>query len=132
MLKKIALSTSQAPAPIAHYAQGAQIGRLVQVSGQMPADPATGELVAGIEAQTRRSLDNVVAILAEANATFENVIMTRVWLTDYAHFETMDKIYRTYAGAPAPARMTCYVGLPPGMLVEVDVLAVVPEATQDS
>jgi reactive intermediate/imine deaminase len=127
-VEKLALKTGGAPDPIAHYSQGARIGRVVQVSGQMPADPATGELVEGIEAQVRRSLDNVVAILAEAGATFADVVMTRVWLTDYAHFRTMDEIYRTYAGEPAPARMTCYVGLPPGMLVEIDVLAVLDES----
>lgn len=126
-MPKIALTTAGAPSPIAHYSQGARSGRFVQVSGQMPADPATGELVEGIEAQVRRSLENVTAILAEAGATFDDVIMTRVWLTDYEHFRIMDGIYREFAGDPAPARMTCYVGLPPGMLVEVDVLAVLDE-----
>lgn len=126
-MKRTALRTTGAPEPIAWYSQGVRKGRFVQVSGQMPADPATGELVTGIEAQTRRSLDNVAAILAEGGATFDDVIMTRVWLTDYAHFETMDAIYREYVDEPPSARMTCYVGLPPGMLVEIDVLAVVDD-----
>ena len=122
---KTAITTDQAPRPVAAYSQAVRSGVLVQVAGQGPADPVTGEFVAGgITEQTRRTLDNVVAVLAAAGLGFDDVIMARVYLADLADFAGMNEVYTTYVTEPFPARTTVAVGLPPGMLVEIDVLAV--------
>ncbi|KAA2254634.1 RidA family protein [Solihabitans fulvus] len=128
-MKRTPLSTPDAPAPIACYSQGARVGNFLQVSGQMPADPATGELVGPtVKEQTRQSLLNVQAVLTAAGATFDNVLMMRVYLTTYDDFWTMNEVYSTFfENVAPPARMTFYCGLPPGMLVEVDALAVLAD-----
>lgn len=125
-MAKTAISTPLAPAPVAAYSQAVRVGNTLQVAGQGPADPATGSYVdGGIAAQTARTLDNVLAILEAAGASFDDVIMTRVYLADLADFAGMNEVYTTYVAEPYPARTTVAVGLPPGMLVEIDVLAVV-------
>jgi reactive intermediate/imine deaminase len=124
-MPKTAISTDAAPRPVAAYSQAVLSGQLLQVAGQGPADPATGDYVAGgVAEQTRRTLDNVSAILAAAGASFDDVVMSRIYLTDVADFPAMNEVYATYVREPYPARTTVYVGLPPGMLVEIDVLAV--------
>ncbi len=97
----------------------------MRVASQGPADPATGRYVdGGIAEQTRQTLDNVVAILTAAGASFDDVLMTRVYLTSVDDFAAMNEVYTTYVAEPFPGRTTVYVGLPAGMLVEIDVLAV--------
>lgn len=124
-MAKTAISTDRAPQPVAAYSQAVRVGNILQVAGQGPADPATGEFVSGgIAAQTRRTLDNVRAILEAAGASFDDVVMTRVYLADLADFAGMNEVYTTYVAEPYPARTTVAVGLPQGMLVEIDVLAV--------
>jgi reactive intermediate/imine deaminase len=125
-MAKTAISTNRAPVPVAAYSQAVRAGNIVQVAGQGPADPATGEFVSGgIAAQTRQTLDNVRAVLEAADASFDDVVMTRVYLADLADFAGMNEVYTAYVTEPYPARTTVAVGLPPGMLVEIDVLAVV-------
>ncbi|MGH3416902.1 MAG: RidA family protein [Actinocrinis sp.] len=129
-MPKTAITTSDAPAPAADYSQAVRKGNILQVAGQGPTDPATGRFAGDTVAeQTRRTLLNVQAILRAAGATFDDVVMVRVYLTDVAHFGAMNEVYGSFVGAegvsaPFPARTTVYVGLPAGMLVEIDALAV--------
>jgi 2-iminobutanoate/2-iminopropanoate deaminase len=122
-----ALHTDRAPAPVASFSQAVQAGNLLQVAGQGGVDPQTGEWVGDtVEAQTRQTLDNLVAILEEAGASLRDVIMMRVYLTDRAHFGAMNEVYSGYVQEPFPARTTVFVGLAEGMLIEIDALAVIP------
>ncbi len=130
---KSAIATTAAPAAIGPYSQAVHIGNAVYTSGQIPIDPATGELVAGgIEAQTARVLNNLKAVLAAAGLTFAHVVRTTVYLKDLADFAAMNALYATcFApdGIVAPARSTVQVAaLPKGALIEIDCIAHVPSA----
>ncbi|GDY30986.1 RidA family protein [Gandjariella thermophila] len=104
---------------------GVRKGNILQVSGQIAIDPATGETVGGTVAeQTRQAMRNVVAVLEAGGATMDDVVMLRVYLTDTAHFAEMNAAYAEFLTEPMPARTTVYVGLPPGKLVEIDAMAV--------
>ena len=129
-MPKTAINTPDAPAPVASYSQAVRKGNVLQVAGQGPVDPATGAFAGTTAAeQTRQTLLNVQAILRAAGASFDDVLMMRVYLTDVADFPAMNEVYSTFVGGegvtvPFPARTTVYVGLPAGMLVEIDALAV--------
>ncbi len=120
------IATSGAPQAIGPYSQAVQMGNLVFVSGQIPVDPATGQVVDGdIAAMTRRVLDNVGAVLAEAGASFGHVARTSVYLADMNDFAAMNAVYGEYFSAPAPARSTVQVArLPKDVRIEIDVIAV--------
>jgi len=121
------ITSPNAPTPPPHIplSPGVRKGNVVQVSGQTPVDPATGQVVeGGIVEQTERALRNVIAVLEEAGAGLDDVLMLRVYLTDVAHFGEMNETYARIVGEPYPARTTVYVGLPAGLLVEIDALAV--------
>lgn len=126
-MSKTEIRTAEAPTPVAAFSQGVRKGGILQVAGQVAFDPATGDVVGTTVAeQTRRTLRNVVAVLAAGGATLADVVMLRVYLTDTAHFAEMNEAYGEFmTDAPFPARTTVYVGLPAGLLVEVDALAVV-------
>ena len=130
---KIALSTTEAPAPAPVFAQGVRRGPILQVSGQGPVDPDSGTyLYAGdVAAQTTRTLANVEAVLAAGGASFEDVIMLRVYLTTRDDFEKMNEAYGAFLAGRCevlPARTTVFVGLPrEEMLVEIDALAVLDD-----
>jgi 2-iminobutanoate/2-iminopropanoate deaminase len=126
MSEKIAIRTDKAPSPSADYSQGVMKGGILQVAGQGPADPATGEFAGTtVGEQTRQTMRNVQAILQEAGASFDDVVMMRVYLTDKDHFAEMNAVYSEFVTEPFPARTTIFVGLGKGMLVEIDALAVV-------
>lgn len=126
MSEKIAIRTAKAPKPAAAYSQGVRKGGLLQVAGQVPIDPATGQIAGTtVEEQTRRTLENVRAVLEEAGASFDDVVMLRVYLTDREHFAPMNSVYAEFVSEPFPARTTLYAGLAEGLLVEIDALAVV-------
>jgi 2-iminobutanoate/2-iminopropanoate deaminase len=126
MSDKIAIRTSKAPAAVASYSQAVRKGDILQIAGQGPGDPETGEFVGTTVAeQTRRTLENVQAILEEAGASFDDVVMMRVYLTRREDFAEMNAVYAEFVGEPYPARTTIFVGLIEGMLVEIDALAVV-------
>ncbi|GLZ38810.1 Rid family detoxifying hydrolase [Actinokineospora sp. NBRC 105648] len=111
--------------PAVPLSPGVRKGNIVQVSGQVAFHPETGEVVgATVAEQTEQVLRNVLAVLAEAGATEADVVMFRVFLTDVAHFGEMNEVYARFLSDPLPARTTVYVGLPPGLLVEIDALAV--------
>ncbi|MGH2787791.1 MAG: Rid family detoxifying hydrolase [Actinomycetota bacterium] len=123
-MSRIGGRTDDAPKPVGPYSQSARIGAVVAAAGQGGFDPVTGELVGdGVAEQTRRALKNVAAVLAANGATLEDVIRTGVFLTDTDDFEAMNEVYRTMFSEPYPARTT-YVGLPAGMKIEIDAIAV--------
>jgi 2-iminobutanoate/2-iminopropanoate deaminase len=125
---KRVIETKDAPAAIGPYSQGVVAGGLLFVSGQIALDPATGEVVGrdDIAAQTERVLSNLAAVLAAAGATLEDVVKTTIFLTDLRDFAVVNEIYgRRFPSAP-PARATVQVaGLPRGVRVEIEAIAVV-------
>ena len=124
-MKKI-ISTENAPAAIGPYSQAVQAGNLLFVSGQIPVDPATGEVVeATIQAQTARSLTNVKNILEAAGGTLDNVVKTSVFLKDMDDFVEMNKVYKTFFQGDCPARAAVQVArLPKDVMVEIEAIAV--------
>jgi 2-iminobutanoate/2-iminopropanoate deaminase len=119
------VSTSQAPKPIGPYSQGVISGGFLFCSGQIALDPKTGALVeGGVDAQTERVLENLVAVLREAKMGLDNVVKTTVYLSDMADFPKMNEVYARFLGKRAPARTTIQAaGLPMGVRVEIDVVA---------
>ena len=124
MNKRKVISTSQAPAAIGPYSQAIRSGNLLFASGQLGLDPATGNLVEGIEAQTRQALANLQAVLAAAGGGVANVVKTTIFLADMADFATVNAIYGEVFRHEPPARSTVQVAaLPKGGLVEIEVIA---------
>ncbi len=121
-----AVSTPSAPAAIGPYSQAIKAGNLLFLSGQVPIDPATGQIVAGdIAQQTRRVFENLGAILEAAGLSFDAVVRTTVYLVDMNEFSAMNEVYATFFSAPAPARATVQVArLPRDARVEIDAIAV--------
>lgn len=124
MAKKIIL-TDQAPAPIGPYSQAVAVGDLVFLSGQIPLDPKTGELVdSDIEAATARVLENIRAVLETEGLAFRHVIKTTVFMRDLALFPRMNAVYATAFPDNPPARSTVQAAaLPKGVSVEIEVVA---------
>ncbi len=120
-----ALSTKNAPSAIGPYSQAVRVGNFVFTSGQIPIDPATGNIVdGGIKEQTHRSLLNIQAILAEAGLTMDNVLKTTVFLADMGDFAEMNAVYAEFFSEPYPARSAVAVkSLPKGALVEIEVVS---------
>mgnify|MGYP000478451317 FL=1 len=119
------VKTDKAPGAIGPYSQGIDIGNMIFFSGQIPLDPETSVMPEGIEAQTRRALDNVKGLLESQNLTFKNVVKTTVFLDNINDFATMNGIYAEYFEEPYPARSAVEVAkLPKGALLEVEVVAV--------
>ncbi|MCP2168200.1 RidA family protein [Goodfellowiella coeruleoviolacea] len=124
-MAKTAIHTDDAPTPPAKFAQGVRKGNILQVAGQVGTDPKTGAVVGTTVAeQTRQALRNVEAVLKAGGSSLADVVMFRVYLTDTAHFGEMNEVYGEFAVEPYAARTTVYVGLPAGLLVEIDALAV--------
>ena len=124
--------TNKAPLPIGPYSQAVQCGSMLYLSGQIPVDPASGELVeSNISLQTEQVFKNIVAVLEAEKITLEHVVKTTVFLSDFANFAEMNKIYGDYFGETnAPARSTVEVAaLPLGSLVEIEVIADLSHAT---
>ncbi len=123
--RKAAVSTPEAPAPVASYSQAVRKGNILQVAGQVGVDPATGEPAdGGVAGQTRQVFANLRAVLRAAGADLDDVVMLRAYLTDTAHFAEFNATYNELVSEPYPARTTVYVGLPGRLLVEIDALAV--------
>ncbi|MDQ3200258.1 MAG: RidA family protein [Verrucomicrobiota bacterium] len=127
-MKKI-VSTSDAPAAIGPYSQAIRSGSMLYCAGQIPLDPATGQIVPGdIGEQTKRVLENVAAILKAEHLCFDHVIKTTVFLTSMDDFQAMNEIYGTYFRENPPARSTVAVSaLPKGAKVEIEVIAAASE-----
>lgn len=120
-----ALSTDKAPAAIGPYSQALVNGNMVFVSGQIPVDPATGQIAETIEEQTTQSLSNIRNILAENGMTMSDVIKTSVFLSDLDDFAAMNEVYASYFQAPYPARSCVQVAaIPKGCRIEIECIAV--------
>lgn len=119
------MTTAGAPAAIGPYSQAVAAGGMLFVSGQIPIDPATGELVGGgIEPQTERALENLRAVLAAGGCTLADVVKTTIFLADLSHFAAVNAIYGRAFSQPFPARATVQVAaLPKGALVEIEAIA---------
>ena len=121
-MSKQIISTPNAPAAIGVYSQAVRAGNTLWVSGQIPLDPKTGQLVEGdIEAQIRRAFENLKAIVVAGGATFDDVVKATIFLTDLSHFALVNKIMAEYFREPYPARAAVGVAsLPRGAQVEVE------------
>lgn len=125
-----AVRSDGAAAAIGPYSQAVRTGQFLFVSGQIPLDPSTGQLVSDdIGEQTHRVLQSLGAILETAGGSFAHVVRTTVFLTDLGDFAAMNEVYASYFGDPAPARSTVQVAaLPKSVRLEIDAIAVLPEA----
>jgi len=124
MSRSVILSAS-APKPVSAYSQAIQSGALLFLAGQIPLDPATGEVVSGtIAEETDRVIENLRAVLAAAGATLDNVVKTTVYLTNMADFPAFNAAYARHFSQQPPARTTVAVlALPLGVRVEVEAIA---------
>jgi 2-iminobutanoate/2-iminopropanoate deaminase len=120
------IHTDHAPAALGPYSQAIAAGDFVFCAGQTPLDPATGKLVEGdVQAQTRRVLDNLKAVLEAAGTDLAHVVKTTVFLADMADFKALNEVYGTYFTGTPPARSTIAAkALPLGALVEIELIAV--------
>jgi reactive intermediate/imine deaminase len=119
------LSTSGASAPVARYSQGVAAAGLVFTAGQGAHDPVTNELPGGIEAQTRRTLEHVDAILRAGGASLASALKITVYLADRQDYAAMNAVYDEYMPDTPAVRTTVQAGLGKGMLVEIDAIAFV-------
>lgn len=119
------IATSDAPKAIGPYSQAVKVGNTIYASGQIPLDPASGNLVSGdFPTHVRRVFDNLRAVLRQAGADFRHVTKATVYLTDLSNFQTLNTIYAEVFGEHKPARSTVGVKeLPKGATVEIDVIA---------
>ena len=119
------ISTKNAPSAIGPYSQAVKAGNLLFISGQIPLDPATGEVVeATIQAQTTRSLNNLKAILEEAGGNLRSVVKTTVFLKSMDDFAEMNKVYQQFFQSDCPARSAVQVAtLPKDVMVEIEAIA---------
>jgi 2-iminobutanoate/2-iminopropanoate deaminase len=124
-MNKQVISTDDAPKAIGPYEQAIKVGESVYISGQIPLDPKTGNLVEGdIKVQTRRVMENLKGILVASGSSLERVVKATVFLKNISDFVAMNEIYAEYLGAAKPARSTVAVAdLPRGALVEIDLIA---------
>lgn len=124
MSKKI-IHTTAAPGAIGPYSQAIQTGNLLFVSGQIPINPATNELVMdNIQDETKQVMENLKAVLSAANVGFENIVKTTIFLSDMGLFAAINEVYGSYFTGDYPARETVAVkGLPKGVNVEISAIA---------
>src|SRR5262245_58536746 len=127
-MNKQVISTTQAPSAIGPYSQGVRAGNLLFVSGQIAIDPSTGQLIDDkhIKSQTRRVLQNMLAIVQAAGGSAQNVVKTTVFLRNMADFADMNAVYSDFFTASQPARSTVQAArLPRDVAVEIDCIAVI-------
>ena len=122
------VNTDKAPQAIGPYSQATTANGFLFTAGQIPIDPATGQVIAGdVKKQTERVLDNLTAVLVAGGASWKDVVKTTVFLQDMNDFPAMNEIYTRVLGGARPARSTVQVSaLPRGVLVEIDAIAVIP------
>ena len=126
-MEKTIIKTGSAPDPIGPYSQAVSAGNFLFVSGQVAINPKTGNIEAStIEQETRQVMENLKAVLAEAGCEFNNVVKTTIFLSDMAHFTSVNEVYGKYFTSDFPARETvAEKGLPKGVNVEISVIAVI-------
>lgn len=125
--------SSKAPAAVGPYSQGVNIGDLVFVSGQIPINPKTGEMIkSDIVKQTKQILENIKGILESANSSMENVLKVTVYMTDLKDYVTMNEIYSKYFKKPYPARAAVQVAaLPKGSPIEIECIAYIKRENKE-
>ncbi len=123
---KKTIATTQAPAAIGPYSQGIVVGKMLFSAGQIPLDPATGELVTGpVGDQATRVMENLRAVLAASGMEFRDVVKTTIFLTNLGDFAAVNTVYASYFSEPFPARSTVQVSaLPRGAQVEIELTAI--------
>ena len=127
-MEKVIVSTELAPKAIGPYSQAVRVGNLVFLSGQLGADPQTGDLKEGIVAQTQHSLDNIGAILTSLGLNYSHIVKTTVFVKDLDDFATVNEVYGGVFKDAAPARSCVEVSrLPKRALVEIECIAIYPE-----
>ena len=125
---KEAISSARAPKAIGPYSQAIKAGGFVFLSGQLPANPANGEISGDIKAQTKQSLENIRAILAASDANLQSVVKTTVFLNDINDFAAMNEVYKQYFDHDPPARSCVQVAaIPKGALIEIESIAYWPD-----
>jgi len=125
--ERTTIATPDAPAAIGTYSQAVRIGQTVYLSGQIALDPATGELVGGVEAQIHQVFKNLRAVVTATGGTFEHCAKLTVYLTTMANFPRVNEIMAGYFAKPYPARAAVGVSeLPRGALIEIDAILVLP------
>ncbi len=121
---KVKIESGNAPKAIGPYSQAVLVDDTLYVSGNIPVNPATGDVADGIVNQSKQVFENMKAVLNEAGMDFENVVKTTAFLTDLSNFATFNEIYASYFVAPYPARSCVEVSkLPKNVLVEVECIA---------
>lgn len=121
---KVKIESGNAPKAIGPYSQAVLVDDTLYVSGNIPVNPATGDVADGIVNQSKQVFENMKAILNEAGMGFENVVKTTAFLTDLSNFATFNEIYASYFVAPYPARSCVEVNkLPKNVLVEIECIA---------
>ena len=128
MATRASVSAPDAPQAIGPYSQAIRAGQFLFLSGQIPLDPVTGDVVAGdVRTQTRRVLDNISGVLSAAGVSMDAVVKTTVFLVDLADFTAMNEVYATAFEDPAPARSTVQVSrLPRDVRLEIEAIALLP------
>lgn len=126
-MSKQIINTSKAPAPIGPYSQAVKTGNLVFISGQIPMNPETGEIVtSSIKDEAKMVMENLKAVLTEAHLTFDHIVKTTIFLTDMSLFAEVNDVYGSYFTGDFPARETVAVkGLPRNVNLEISVIATV-------
>lgn len=123
-MSKQAIKTENAPRAIGPYSQGIRVGSMVFTSGQIPVDPASGEIAVGIERQTRQALENVSAVLNAAGADLSDVVKTTVFIKNMGDFAKVNEVYSDYFSEPYPARSCVEVSrLPKDVSIEIEAVA---------
>jgi len=122
------IRTDRAPAAIGPYSQAVQAGDTVYLSGQIPLDPVSGEVVDGdFETRVRRVFDNLLAVAEAAGGDLDDLVKLNIFLTDLGHFQTVNRVMAEYLSEPYPARAAVQVAaLPKGVPVEMDGVMVLP------
>ena len=124
-MTKEVINTNNAPEAIGPYSQGVIVGDFVYTSGQIPLNPVTGELVTDIKLATKQSMENIKAILEEAETSLNNVVKTSIFLKDLNDFEAVNEVYGTYFIENKPARSCVQVAkLPKDAVIEIEAIAV--------
>ncbi len=125
-MKKELISTTEAPSAIGPYSQGAKIGEMIYTSGQIPINPATGEIPAGIMEQSKQALTNLQKVVEAGGGDLTTVVKTLIFIKDMNDFATVNEIYSTFFTENCPARSCVEVArLPKDVLIEIEAIALV-------
>jgi reactive intermediate/imine deaminase len=125
MMESIVIASEKTLPPVGPHSQAMRRGNILAIGGQVGTDPRSGIVCDGIHEQLRQAMTNIQELLKEADASFADVILLHVYLTEEGHFREMNNVLSEFLTEPFPARTTVYTQLSPGMLVQIDALAVI-------